>query len=295
MERHLTNQGPLRSALRQHRISLYQETKRLCDQGHYYIGDVRISFDEEAKQRMIDNTESYPLQPVLSPIDEAAWHNTVIEIVDTDTFELGEQYAREGYQPVALNMANAFTPGGGVEGGSGAQEESLFHRSNYFQALYPHKTDMYPIPGTNMIYTPEVQIFRTPETDLTQDPTGSLPSYEFRLLGKLNMIACAFPDLRRTDTIPEGYETDIRNRIRNILRVSHNQGNDALVLGAIGCGAFVNDPRIVARVFKEELDSDEFRGRFQKIGFGIIYPIITYNGEQLNLIEIFRDAFNRQA
>lgn len=287
VQRHQGNQHALQGALRSHRVSLYQETKRLCDEGHYYIGNIRVSFDEEAKQRMIANTELIHLQAPLPSIDEDERHQTEIEVVEEDTFDLGERYLHAGYRPVGLNMANAHTPGGGVEGGCGAQEESLFRRSNYFQALYPRRDTYYSIPNTSVVYTPEVQIFRTPETYLLQDPADRLPGYEFRQIGKLDMIACAFPDLRRREA-EDNYEDDIRDRIRNILRVSYNKGHDALALGAIGCGAFNNDPRIVARIIKEELQSDEFRGRFKKIGFGVIYPEITYNQEQLNLIDIFR-------
>lgn len=282
VEKNGSNFSIMRNALQSHRISLYKETKRLCLQGYYYIVDQKREFDKEATQRMIEGTISYSLQP--QQPQGNVQHHTIYEVLEADTFELGEQY-KQDCNPVALNMANAFNPGGGVEQGCGAQEESLFRRSNYFQALYPKKETLYPIPDQNVIYTPEVQIFRTPETYLNSEIRQ--PGYEFREIGSLDMIACAFPDLRGS-SIPIGYEEDIRNRVRNILRVASIKGHDALVLGAIGCGAFANDPRNVARVFGEELRSNEFRGRFKKIGFAIIYPEVVYNGEKLNLIDIFQ-------
>merc|ERR1712072_205480 len=53
-------------------------------------------------------------------------------------------------------------------------------------------------------------------------------------------------------------------KLRGIAYVAWQQGHDCLVLGAFGCGAFSNDPKLVAKamntVFKHE-----FVGVFQKI------------------------------
>ena len=42
---------------------------------------------------------------------------------------------------------------------------------------------------------------------------------------------------------------------------------DILVLGAFGCGAFQNNPRIVAQAYKNILP--EFDGQFSKIEFAV--------------------------
>ena len=57
-------------------------------------------------------------------------------------------------------MANPDHPGGGVEHGCIAQEESLFRRSNYHLTLkseiYP--SPLYPIELDELIYSPNVHI-----------------------------------------------------------------------------------------------------------------------------------------
>ena len=44
------------------------------------------------------------------------------------------------------------------------------------------------------------------------------------------------------------------NRIKCIIGAAYNAGVDQLILGKFGCGAFRNDPRLVATAFKEVLN-----------------------------------------
>ena len=45
-----------------------------------------------------------------------------------------------------------------------------------------------------------------------------------------------------------------RNKIRTVFRLGLTYGNDALVLGAFGCGAFKNPPAEIANVFHEVME-----------------------------------------
>merc|ERR1712070_373511 len=49
-------------------------------------------------------------------------------------------------------------------------------------------------------------------------------------------------------------------------------------LGAWGCGAFGNPPDLVARLFREQLSSPEFRGAFSEVVFAIVDP--THQGRR---------------
>merc|ERR1712232_191275 len=62
----------------------------------------------------------------------------------------------------------------------------------------------------------------------------------------------------------------LRQKIRSLLHVAAAAGHVALVLGALGTGAFENDPAIVSRVFSELLKT-EFAGRFRVVAFAIIF------------------------
>merc|ERR1711990_1241388 len=61
-------------------------------------------------------------------------------------------------------------------------------------------------------------------------------------------------------------------RMRGVLHAAKTSGFTKLVLGAWGCGAFGNPPDLVARIFREQLCSPEFRGAFDEILFAIVDP-----------------------
>lgn len=59
-------------------------------------------------------------------------------------------------------------------------------------------------------------------------------------------------------------------RVRTILRIAVVEGRQNLVLGSLGCGAFHNPPKSVARIFKMVFGEEEFRGRFMGVWFAVI-------------------------
>ena len=61
----------------------------------------------------------------------------------------------------------------------------------------------------------------------------------------------------------------MRGRIGKVLSVGILHGHDATVLGAWGCGAFGNDPRMMAELFKESIEED-VPGGYRKIAFAIV-------------------------
>merc|ERR1711933_112846 len=70
----------------------------------------------------------------------------------------------------------------------------------------------------------------------------------------------------------QGWNNTVSLRIRGVLHAAKTSGFTKLVLGAWGCGAFGNPPDHVAKIFREELSSAEFRGAFRQIVFAIIDP-----------------------
>jgi uncharacterized protein (TIGR02452 family) len=88
------------------------------------------------------------------------------------------------------------------------------------------------------------------------DSRGSLPEAE---QVDVSVVSAAAQDLRPGRHYSKPFDPDLlKEKTRAILSVCAQNGHDAVVLGAIGCGAFQQDPRNVARVFQDLL-KNEFR------------------------------------
>ncbi len=89
------------------------------------------------------------------------------------------------------------------------------------------------------------------------------------------MSFIAVPGINRPELTADGMIADhlvepAKNKIRTILRIGLGNGHDALVLGALGCGAFRNPPRHVAKLFHEVIEENEFKGKFRLLFFAIL-------------------------
>ena len=76
----------------------------------------------------------------------------------------------------------------------------------------------------------------------------------------------------------------LERRIKRIITVAALTGNEVLILGAFGCGAFHNPPHIVANAFKEALtDTAKY---FETIEFAVYHT--RYETENY---EVFKAVF----
>ncbi|CAG9317737.1 unnamed protein product [Blepharisma stoltei] len=250
------------SQRRNMRMKVYHETIEIVRQGRYPLPsgifvDLIKDQDREALQRNMQI--SHPSDLTLPPFQMT---NTRVIVYDGDCIEAGIQMKRLGFNPVILNMANTRTPGGGVTSGAGAQEESIFRRTNYFQHLKDNLAVRYPISLTGAVYSPDVVVFRDTEASqysLFEEPIN------------LSFIACAAlrnPDLANQHYKPKDLET-MRHKIRAIYSLSAANMHNCLILSAFGCGAYKNPPIEVARLFREQLETSEFQGRFERVIFAI--------------------------
>ncbi|KAJ3057393.1 hypothetical protein HK097_007572 [Rhizophlyctis rosea] len=179
--------------------------------------------------------------------------------------------ATENLNPLILNMASIFKPGGGWQNGSSAQEEQIFYRSTYDLPMTDHfKLDpgrkwRYPMPVTGGIYTPNVLVFRGNELN-------GYPIWEYEDCVFFNFVAVA---ALKNPVIVDGKFTDegrdiTGEKIRGILRIAGLTGHRDLLLGALGCGAYGNPKREVAMLFKEVFGEEEFQGWFDHLDFAIL-------------------------
>lgn len=179
---------------------------------------------------------------------------------------------------VVLNFASWTNPGGGVVSGSDAQEESLCRISTLFpcisdqrmmEAFYlPHRAtedrNGRILHNSDCIYTPDVMFFKSDSRTPRLLPRN-------RWLA-IDVITCSAPNLRAADGrriwIGDKDLLEIHtDRIGRILDIASVNRADNVVLGAFGCGAFLNDPEIVAMASLKALKTRMFR--FRNIEFAI--------------------------
>ena len=186
-----------------------------------------------------------------------------------------------------LNFANGFIPGGGVLDGCTAQEETLCRQSSLYLCL-TNQPDMYKYNRKNsdihicsdyMIYSPGVVFFRDDE-------------YELVYPVRNHVITSAAVDLRGveiTQDILRKTHDIMKKRIRIILQIGVRTQASVLILGAFGCGAFLNPPEDISQIFKELL-YDEFYGMyFDKI----VFPIYGKRGEPNPNYDAFKATFQK--
>ncbi len=193
----------------------------------------------------------------------------------------------------ALNMANAWLPGGRYIEGTGAQEENLFRRTDcHFtidDTVRDPRTDRYHPTITALLNAeggrvmldasrPRVCI-RGPEDSARQDLGYALlpedevfPFHELRAAA----INCA---RQRFDKDEAG------RRVKAQLDTLRDAGLTHAILSAFGCGAFMNPPEIVSRLYRTELEKDD-RG-LREVTFAIFDP-----GWETGNFKAFEEAFS---
>lgn len=202
------------------------------------------------------------------------------EIVVTDRRSFQSARAIHEARPDAricvLNFASPTNPGGGVVTGSSAQEESLCRCSTLYATLnqkrlerefYGHnRASRNPLATDDCIWSPSILVIKS-DTELPE----RLPEEEWF---SVDVLTCAAPNLHLLGRdIDELHLTELftlhRRRARQIMRVAASRGADCLVTGAFGCGAFKNDPYLVASAWHEELR--DLRGHFDLVEFAVFH------------------------
>ena len=244
----------------------YTENRRLTDAVHRGIAAVKLYGESD-----------YPELP-------EAQKSGNVTVTKSRTFESAMRLrkGRPDAKIAVLNFASATNPGGGVKSGASAQEECLCRCSTLYPTLnqrwlwdqyfLPNRAANDPLHTDVCIYTPGVVICKTDESFPQR-----LPEEQF---ATVDVVTCAAPNLRRVPgnyhnpdaseaasvTRQQLFELHVK-RAKHILHVAAANHVDCLVLGAFGCGAFQNDPNVVARAYAAALE--EYRRYFDTIEFAI--------------------------
>ena len=202
------------------------------------------------------------------------------------TFEAARGYVGKGDRVCVLNFASSSNPGGGVVNGAGAQEECLCRVSTLYFTLdtdenwkrfySPHRKARNPLHNDDILYTKDVTVFKSD----TMSPER-LPEDEWY---DVDVLTCAAPNLREKPS--NGYnsgdgderlildDAELRKlhgrRDARVFDVAVQNGADVLILGAFGCGAFRNNPAVVADVMLSL--ARKYARAFKVIEFAVYCP-----------------------
>ena len=241
--------------------------------------DLKAAVEKSIKETTLYADGEYP---VMHSAQEQ--FDTRITVTKNKSFEAAMDLCKKyPDKKIAVhNFASATNPGGGVVGGSRAQEECLCRCSTLYPVLntnllwggfYGFHRSRHDVLYTDAcIYSPGILIIKT-DTELPK----RLPKEEWC---QVDVITCAAPNLRANPynkmnpgsgvaakvTDKELLEIH-KKRATQMLNVALAEGAQVLVLGAFGCGAFQNNPEVVARAYKEVLK--EFEGAFAHIEFAV--------------------------
>ena len=221
--------------------------------------------------KSIENSRFYSAD-TLPEIPEKGQKKGEVTLTRSRTFEAAVRLSGElpGRRICVLNFASATNPGGGVKNGSRAQEECLCRCSTLYPTLDRQEMwDCYysvnrqlrdPLHTDACIYSPDIIICKS---DIVYPER--LPEEEWVTV---DVITCAAPNLRSEIIVSDDELKRLHiSRAEHIMRSAIDNGADVLVLGAFGCGAFMNDPYIVASAYRDAVD--RYDTYFERIEFAI--------------------------
>lgn len=224
---------------------------------------------------LLNNTMVY--KDACNEIDDASViknEEMNIKVVYGGTVSTAYSIKNNDCRVAMLNFADAKRPGGWVVEGASTQEENICRCTNLYETLIQekcidkyymfnfehgiHDTEYhYNEPYTDaLIYAENVAIFKD---DIT---------YEMLPVKYVDVITSPAPC-----GVVYDVEEVLRHRMRGIIKSACSRGVTHIVLGAWGCGAFGQDPKIVAKCFAQVLDEYPV---FKEVIFAI-RPTIIHN------------------
>lgn len=274
-------------AERSRRKAIFEDSMRLCRE-HALLRESLIA----SYQNQVLYPQGYFLEkPALG---YSKGKDAEIVVSGKRTFEAAEAYAKSGKKVAVLNFASFTSPGGGVVNGARAQEECLCRVSTLYPCLSDQKfLDAYYIKhvskikigkmdgcyNDDSIYTPGVVVFKSDE-----EWPELLPEEAWY---QVDVITSAAPNLHHIEPgkLDEKKLYEIHyHRVCHILEIAKEQKEDVVILGAFGCGAFLNPPGIVAEAMKAATSA--YIRNFETIEFAVYT-----SSRDLQNYSVFREVF----
>lgn len=261
-------------------VSIAKETIQITKDKKYTSPSGNVIDISSEIDASIDGTFYYEGDVLIGmPAAQAPIHG-VIEVVNETTAQAAVRLQAAGKNNlVALNFASARNQGGGFLAGAVAQEEDLCRASGLYSCL-KRKPMFYnanimcddALYTHGIIYSPNVPFFRDEYNQFLEKPF------------LLSIITAPAPNL--SGMREEGNKALVKGLLRErairILQAANANGHKNIILGAWGCGAFGNDPKIVSEAFMLALTKVPY---FEHVTFAVYDT-----REPFTLFETFKEV-----
>lgn len=261
------------------RVTIFEDTMDLC----WNNPKLSDAIDDTIEATRLYMPKVYPLKAIQDGTAKA-----IISVTQERTLAAAKRL-HESYPDsriVVLNFASAISPGGGVKTGGASQESSLCRCSTLYQSIdtdelfqkfYQMHRNRKDLRYTDTcIYSPGIVVMKS-DTAFPE----LLPEKEWFFV---DVLTCAAPVIRKlpnsrmnpssikVSQISDAELLEIhKKRGKHILNIAAANKADILVLGAFGCGASQNSPRVVAQAYIEILP--EYASCFKEVVFAIYSSI----------------------
>jgi uncharacterized protein (TIGR02452 family) len=257
---------------RKQRIEIAKDTLNILENKFYVLNkqkkSIGITIDYATKHTILYSPSNNIIDDVKSRYDDMK-----IIVVPKTTLVVAQNIDSEN-NIVILNFASAKKLGGGWLTGAQAQEESLVRSSALSSCLLTQPTyyrDNLKADATysdNLIYSPNVPVFK--------NDSGQIIDHYYA-----SFITIPFPNRKVCKDVK--VDDIIKIRVDRILKTAYKHNHDVLVLGAIGCGVFHNDPEVVSTCFREALTTT-FKNCFKTVYFAM--------GKNDAMYDVFNKTFS---
>jgi uncharacterized protein (TIGR02452 family) len=195
-----------------------------------------------------------------------------VEVIEGTAINVASMFA--GKKPCIMNFADFKLPGGWVTKGGSAQEESICRSTTLNFILTSDKCmNGYYLPNKEKLkhwefpqFYDDSMIF-TPDVFVIKDGDRVPKNLDYSKCYFIDVINCVAPNLYRFYPDQEDLMRIYTKRLHKFFEIAKSEGEEILILGAWGCGAFRNNPDPISQVFKNLIK--EYRNEFKKIIFAI--------------------------
>lgn len=216
--------------------------------------------------------------------------NMYVSVEDLDSVSSVFKHDTLWKRLAVLNFASYKNPGGCFLNGSCAQEEALCHHSTLFNVLLEFDQSFYAYnrKHTNCslytnrgLYSENIAFFK--QETLEQEDlfrTEHTIADVITVAAPNASAAFAYHNISKEENLQA-----LRSRIHFVLDIAEAQRVKILILGAFGCGVFGQDPKVVASIFKEFLETGNYS--FEEVYFAV--PRSATNKNYEAFVEVFDD------